>query len=160
MTFIISLAVSIAIFIGFMAFGRIVSFVKKADRQYMDPLPPLMRLSWPAINFLSHYFGDLLSVEYIERSKIKLRRAGLAYLVTAQQFFALKLLSAFVFMLMSWLCFLMLGKPAGIVPLAFSLFGFIFLKSISTIVKRRSKRRLCACYLCISTSSLWQLKRG
>ena len=126
MTFIISLAISIAIFIGFIAFGRIVSFVKKADRQYMDPLPPLMRLSWPVINFLSHYFGDLLSVEYIEQSKIKLRRAGLAYLVTAQQFFALKLLSVFMFMLFSWLCFLMLGKPAGIVPLAFSLFGFIF----------------------------------
>ncbi len=126
MTFIISLAISIAIFIGFIAFGRIVSFVKKADRQYMDPLPPLMRLSWPAICFLSHYFGDLLSVEYIERSKIKLRRAGLAYLVTAQQFFSLKLLSSLIFILLSWLCFLMLDKPAGIAPLAFSLFGFIF----------------------------------
>ncbi|MCL1037383.1 type II secretion system F family protein [Shewanella submarina] len=126
MTLIISIAIGLAIFISIMALAKIRSYVKNTDRQYMDPLPRLLKLVWPFVTFLAYYFGELLSVEHIEKSKIKLRRAGLTYLVTPQQFFALKLISAASFGLASWLCFAMLDKPAGIVPLAFALFGFIF----------------------------------
>jgi len=126
MTLIISIAIALAIFIGLLALVKIRSFVKKTDRQYMDPLPTLLKLGWPLVTFLAYYFGELLSVEYIERTKIKLRRSGLIYLVNAQQFFALKLLSTLAFGFLSWACFAMLDKPAGIVPLVFALFGFVF----------------------------------
>ncbi|WP_065188329.1 type II secretion system F family protein [Shewanella woodyi] len=126
MTLIISIAIGLAIFLSIMALARIRSYVKTADRLYMDPLPKLLKLVWPIVTFLAYYFGELLSVEYIERSKIKLRRAGLIYLVNAQQFFALKLISSLAFCFFSWACFAMLDKPAGIIPLVFALFGFIF----------------------------------
>ncbi|MGZ9899906.1 type II secretion system F family protein [Shewanella gaetbuli] len=126
MTIFISLIISIAILLGLVSLAKIKSFVKKANREYMDPLPILLKLIWPVVTFLSHYFGDLLSVEYIEKSKISLRRSGLAYLVTAQQFFALRLISAVIFCGVSWGCFLMLDKGAGMIPLLFAIFGYFF----------------------------------
>ena len=128
MNIIISLIVSIAIFIAFISIAKIKSYVKEVNREYMDPLPILLRLIWPVVTFLAHYFGELLSAEYIEKSKINLRRSGISYLVNAQQFFALRLISAFIFFLISWACFLMLEKEASIYPLLFGFFGYFFPK--------------------------------
>lgn len=126
MNIIISLTVSFAIFIGIISLARIKSYVKEVNREYMDPLPIILRLSWPLVTFLSHYFGELLSVEYIEKSKINLRQSGISYLVNPQQFFSIRLISSFVFFFLSWACFLMLEKEAGLYPFLFGLFGYFF----------------------------------
>ncbi len=123
---IISLCVATAVFIAVYAIAEIRKTIPKDDREYMDPLPLLMRFSWPVINFFAHYIGEHLGVEYIEKTKMRLRQSGLGYLMTAQQFFGVKLCSALLFMLLSWWCMAMLEAPPGLVPLGFALFGFVF----------------------------------
>uniref|UniRef100_A0A486XKV1 Type II/IV secretion system protein TadC, associated with Flp pilus assembly n=1 Tax=Rheinheimera sp. BAL341 TaxID=1708203 RepID=A0A486XKV1_9GAMM len=122
----ISLSAAVAVFIGIYAVVEIKRSIPTDDREYMDPLPLLMRLSWPIINFFAHYIGEHLGVEYIERTKLRLRQSGLGYLMTPQQFFGVKLCSALVFALGSLWAMSMLDAPAGLVPVGFALFGFFF----------------------------------
>lgn len=118
--------------------------IKKAipndDRQYMDPLPGLMKFAWPIITFFAHYIGGRLSVEYIEKVRIRLQRSGLGYLLTPQQFFGVQLLVAIIFALMTWWCMAMLDKPAGFTPLMFGVFGFFFPEL--NLTDRRKKREM------------------
>ncbi|SEH81131.1 tight adherence protein C [Rheinheimera pacifica] len=125
-TLIISVVVAMAVFIAVYAIAQIRKTIPTDDREYMDPLPLLMRLCWPVINFFAYYIGEHLGVEYIEKTKIRLRQSGLGYLMTPQQFFGVKLCSALLFMLFSWWCMTMLDISPGLVPLGFALFGFIF----------------------------------
>lgn len=122
----ISLALAISGFIAVYAVAEIRKAIPTDDREYMDPLPLLMRFCWPVINFFAHYVGEHLGIEYIERTKVRLRQSGLGYLITPQQFFGVKLCSALLFMLLSWWAMSMLEVSPGLVPVGFALFGFIF----------------------------------
>src|SRR5581483_2085485 len=78
-------------------FSSLFSFrraVPVPDREYMDPLPARLRLVWPVVLFFAHYLGRFLSVEYVERTRTQLVRSGLYFIMTPDQFFALKLTSA------------------------------------------------------------------
>ncbi|MCO7223836.1 type II secretion system F family protein [Pleionea sp. CnH1-48] len=108
------------------------------DREYMDPLPPLMKLIWPVVTLFAHHIGERLNVEYIEKSKIKLQRSGLGYLLSPQQFFGLQCVSAIIFGVMVYWCFAMLEKDPGIVPVFFAAFGFVFPEL--NLSDRRKKR--------------------
>lgn len=76
--------------------------IPKPERDYMDPLPLPMRLLWPFVLFFSYYVGERLSVEYIEKIRLRLKRAGLGYLLTPEQFFGFKLTVALMTMLIGW----------------------------------------------------------
>jgi tight adherence protein C len=137
---LISLLIAIALFIGLISFYQIKEQVPEDDRQYMDPLPLLMRLSWPAIKFIAHYLGDHLSVEYVEKSKNKLQRSGLGYLLIPSQFFALQVISALVFSLISWWAMVALKSDVGLIPYIFACLGFFFPQL--DLSERRKKREL------------------
>lgn len=78
------------------AIAYITRSIPQDERQFMDPLPLSIKLLWPLINFFSHYVGERLSVEYLEKIRVRLKRAGLGFLMTPQQFFGFKLLSALI----------------------------------------------------------------
>jgi len=128
-----TLALSIAVY-------RIRKEIPRDKREYMDPLPLLMRLMWPLINMISYYVGDHLGVEYIEKSKIRLQRSGLGYLLTPQQFFGLQVVSGLIFALLVWWGLATLEKEVGLVPLVFAILGFMFPElNLSDRRKKREK---------------------
>ena len=135
---LISFSVALASFLLATAIYNIRKLVPKDERQYMDPLPLLMKLFWPLIKFLAFYLGERLSVEYIEKSKIKLQRSGLGYLLTPQEFFAIQVVSALIFFLISLWMMVLLEKPIGIAPFLIGIFGFFF--PILNLTDRRKKR--------------------
>lgn len=64
--------------------------VPNDNRRYMDPLPVFVRLIWPLVAFFSHYVGERAGIEYLEWIRLHLRRSGLNYMVTPEQFVGLQ----------------------------------------------------------------------
>jgi tight adherence protein C len=72
---------------------RIYRKVPKDNREFMDPLSPGLKLLWPAIRLLAFYVSEKLSVDYLERIAKGLQISGLSYIMTAEQYFAIRILS-------------------------------------------------------------------
>jgi tight adherence protein C len=79
-----------------------VAEVPAEDRTYRDRPPPLMRVFWYPIQWVSHYLGPMLSVGYRERLLGKLRLAGIDYSVLPAQFVGFRLVLATVFAGLAW----------------------------------------------------------
>lgn len=75
------------------AITRIKEEVPTDSREYMDPLPFKLRLVWPLVKLVAHYTGDRLSAEILEKYNTSLKRSGLNYLITPEQFFGLKIVT-------------------------------------------------------------------
>lgn len=73
--------------------ARIYRRVPEERREFMDPLTPGLKLIWPLVNVVAFYFSEKLSVDYLERIAKKLQVSGLSYLMTAEQYFAIRILS-------------------------------------------------------------------
>jgi tight adherence protein C len=71
------------------------SMVQEDDRAYMDPLPFGLRIIWPFIQIISYFFCSLLPYEWMERIEKRLQHTGVSYLLTAEQFVALRIISTF-----------------------------------------------------------------
>ena len=67
--------------------------VIEEDRTYMDPLPVGLKIIWPFIQIISFFFCSLLPYELMERIEKKLQHTGVSYLLTAEQFVALRIIS-------------------------------------------------------------------
>jgi tight adherence protein C len=95
-----------------MAAPKLNQEVPDEDREYMDPLPPLLRLVWPAVRFLEYHVCQFIPADALEKTHQKLSLTGVGYLVNAEQFYAIRILSTvggYVFM---WLCLNMLEKSS------------------------------------------------
>lgn len=102
MPIIIAVLVSMAVIGLLYSAWLIAGSIPKDERQFMDPLPFSIRLLWPLINFFAYYIGERLGVEYLEKIRIRLKRAGLGFLMTSQQFFGFKLVCALICGVIGW----------------------------------------------------------
>lgn len=84
--------------------------IPQEDRGYMDPLPPLVRLLWPLVLFLEYHVTSRIESGRLERMNHRLNLSGISYLMSAEQFYALRMVSVFVAFLLMALIQLMLGK--------------------------------------------------
>jgi len=117
---------------------QIVSRVERRERQYMDPLPGRIRTIWPLVMFCQHYASRFLGVETLERYRRQLLRAGLSYLYTPEEFFALKIASALLVSLVAMLMLLLAHVPVFPNVLAAALLGFLM--PSMTLSEQRKKR--------------------
>jgi len=132
--------IALACLLTIVSFFQIKQQIPQDSREYMDPLPALMRIFWPIIRLLAYYIGDHLSVEYVEKSKNKLQRSGLGYLLIPSQFFALQIISSLIFSCLAWWAMVTLESEPGLVPIIFAFFGFLFPQL--DLSDRRKKREL------------------
>lgn len=88
-------SIGFSLAIGFLIFScaRIYHDVPTENREFMDPLSPGLRLIWPIVRLLAFYLGEKLSVDYLERVSKRLQLSGLSYIMTAEQYFAIRILS-------------------------------------------------------------------
>ncbi|WP_316364557.1 type II secretion system F family protein [Candidatus Thiodiazotropha sp. CDECU1] len=102
---------------------QVFAIVPDEDRSYLDRPPLGFRLTWPLINAFVHYFNGFISQNYRIVTLLRLRKAGLDYMLSPDQFFAGKVMAAlfgaaFVYLLQSMLnttawYFIFLGLLAG-----------------------------------------------
>jgi len=90
---IIGLLFCAAVVLALYAITRLKSEVPSEDREYMDPLPPLLRFVWPLVRFLEYHVCAFIPTSALERTHERLQRTGVGYLMTAEQFFAIRILS-------------------------------------------------------------------
>jgi len=110
--------------------GRIQRSVPRDSREYMDPLPQSLKILWPMVRFFAFYIGERLSADILEQYNIKLRRSGIAYLMTAEQYFGLKVLSLLLSGGVAYLCISMLQSNSWFLLIGAAAVGW-FMPDIS-----------------------------
>jgi len=100
----------VALVVAGLVYGLSTLFtaVEVQPREYFDPLPNGLRRIWPVVRFVDSTIVAFIPERIVYRSAPRIQRAGLNYMITPRDFFALKILSA-------------------IFPLLFSLFVYMAL---------------------------------
>ncbi len=96
------------------------------DRDYMDPLPPWIRIFWPLIRIFNYYITSNLSVEYLNKVEARLQQTGVSYLVIAEEFVALRIISALVWLVFGIILMDLIEQPGVLWPIIIMALGFFF----------------------------------
>ena len=100
--------------------SQLKAVVPTEDREYMDPLPFALRLVWPVVRFLEFHLCAFIPPNMLERTHEKLQLTGVGYLLNAEQFYAVRILSVLFVFGVTWFTMDMMGKEDDMI-LAFSL---------------------------------------
>jgi len=100
--------------------------VPQDDREYMDPLPFWLRLSWPLVRIFNYYITSNLPVDHLTKVEDKIQKTGISYLLTAEEFVAVRIVSALLQTGAAVMLMFMLQKQNLLWPLGGFLFGFYF----------------------------------
>jgi len=93
--YIIAACAGISIFLFIMVVRELNKMIDEEDRSYMDPLPRGLRIIWPIVQIISHFFCSFLPYEMMERIEKRLQHTGVSYLLIAEQFVAVRIISTF-----------------------------------------------------------------
>ena len=74
----------------------IYNVIDKQDRTYMDPISWKLKLLWPFIQIIANFFVIFLPYEMVEKTEKSITSSGVSYLLTAEQFIALRIVSAII----------------------------------------------------------------
>lgn len=127
-----TLALGIAVMVGFSVLlftytmPKLHQEVPGEDRGYMDPLPPLLRLVWPLVRFLEYHVCQFIPGEALEKAHKKLAITGVGYLISAEQFYAIRILSTLAGFGSMWMCLAMLEKSSPNALLVGLLLGYFY----------------------------------
>jgi len=127
------------------------------NRQFLDRPAKGFRLVWPLIEVLVHHGGHLMNETQERTLTARLRQAGVEYTISAQQFFAAKIVAAIGFFLAVWAAGALAGHSAFAFALVVGMGGFFYpelwLKEI-TEKRRGTILRALPFYLDIITLSV------
>ncbi|WP_354362853.1 type II secretion system F family protein [Undibacterium sp. GrIS 1.8] len=99
------LVIALMIGVAFVAFAAAVIYgamrleheVPNEDREFLDPLPKVLRMQWPLIRLVDYHLCQLIPKRMLAGPTETLRLAGLLYLMSPTQFIALCLVSLCAF---------------------------------------------------------------
>ncbi|MEM5370236.1 type II secretion system F family protein [Paraburkholderia azotifigens] len=138
---IVSLAIGVSVVLtGLLALDavrRLMRNVPKEDRTWLDALPPLLRLIWPAVNFVAHYCAGWFGERLIARTDAQLRLTSLNFLMNARQFMALSMVSSVGALLLALVAMLASGLFSTAVLLLATCVGFFYPRLWMRDVRRR-----------------------
>lgn len=96
----IGLIVGAAVLLGFHSLSTLKNDVPSEDREYMDPLPPMLNMAWPLILFIEYHFTCRFPPDWLESTHKRLQETGVGYLMSAEQFYAVRVFAAVVSVLL------------------------------------------------------------
>lgn len=96
------------------------------DRQYMDKLPPALRLMWPLVRILDFHLTSRISLDKLEKTNAKLNNSGVAHMMTAEQFYAVRLVSLVAVFGIMYIATGMLNKSTPTMLMAGALLGYFY----------------------------------
>ena len=126
MTIIIALVFGIVVFMVIYSIYQILSEVPDEDRSFLDRPPIGFRLFWPLIKLMVFYIGPRLSMTYRMQTQARLRRAGVDYSLSPEQYFSGKILAGLLMGLAGYAGLAMLEAESLLISLAIGLFGFYY----------------------------------
>jgi tight adherence protein C len=99
---IIGLLVGASAMLAFRSFSTLKAEVPSEDREYMDPLPPMLNMVWPLITFIEYHLTSRFPPDWLESTHKRLQETGVGYLMSAEQFYAVRVFGAIFTLLISW----------------------------------------------------------
>ena len=123
---VIGLLFGACILLAVYSVGRLKQEVPDEDREYMDPLPPVLRLIWPLVRFFEFHVTAFMPSAALENTHRKLQLSGVGYLMSAEQFFAVRIISVIGVTGFVYACLSMLHKDAPGYLVGGILFGFYY----------------------------------
>ncbi|MHB8789822.1 MAG: type II secretion system F family protein [Desulfobulbaceae bacterium] len=88
------LCVSASVFLALRALSQLSSSVPDENREFMDPLPLPLRFIWPLIRIIAYFGCSRLPFAYLKNIEERLRRNGVSFMMMAEEFLALRLVTA------------------------------------------------------------------
>ncbi len=86
----------LAAILSVLLIGTLFAMVNQDDRKFMDPLSWKLKLLWPFIQIIANFFCIFLPYEILESAEKKITQSGVGYLLNAEQFIALRIISAII----------------------------------------------------------------
>ena len=123
--YIIAACAGISVFLFIMVVRELNKMIDEEDRTYMDPLPGGLKLIWPIVQIISHFFCSFLPYEMMERIEKRLQHTGVSYLLIAEQFVALRIVSTFIGFLGGVIIISALNQDQPIWVLLTTIIGFL-----------------------------------
>lgn len=120
------LAVSGSVLLLLIAAYIFNAVVPADEREFMDPLPFWLRLSWPLVRIFNYYISSNLPLEYLTKVEDKIQKTGISYLLTAEEFVAVRIVSGLLQCCAAILLMLLLKEHNLLWPIIGLLFGFYF----------------------------------
>ncbi len=142
---VILLGITVAACTGF-AFWAIYGAMRdvpKADRHFQDPLPFGLRLLWPLVNAATFAIGPRLGPDKLEKAHRELQTAGQDFVLSPEQLYGLRVVSAACVVAFVWLLLNMLDKHGWLLYIGSMAFGGVIGWFYPTLwlSERRNKRR-------------------
>ncbi|MCF8151447.1 MAG: type II secretion system F family protein [Burkholderiaceae bacterium] len=97
---LIGLAVGVSAMLAFHSLTTLKTDVPVEDREYMDPLPPMLNMAWPLILFIEYHLTSRFPPDWLEQTHKRLQETGVGYLMSAEQFYAVRVFGVFVAVVM------------------------------------------------------------
>ncbi|MDF3037149.1 MAG: Flp pilus assembly protein TadB [Paucimonas sp.] len=106
--------------------SRLKSEVPREDREYMDPLPPVLKMFWPVITFIEYHFCSRLPPEWLEKAHKRLQETGVGYILNAEQYYAVRILSTIVAFLITLFCLHVMESSSPAILIGVTLVGNLY----------------------------------
>ncbi|MBE3674058.1 type II secretion system F family protein [Pseudoalteromonas distincta] len=117
---------------------KIKKSIPSDSRDFMDPLPPSLKLIWPFVKLVAYYLGERLSIEYLEKIGKKLQISGVSYILTPEEYFGVRIISSIACTLFMLLVCTLLESMEIMYLLYSALFGyFLPLLTLNDLKKKR-----------------------
>lgn len=123
---VVGLCVAISVLCISMIMFRVSQSVPEEGREFMDPLPSILKSVWPLVRIIAYYGCSLLPYTYLKRVEKRLRQNGLSYMMMAEEFLALRMVSALLIFLIGFVLLVLLGEWHPLLYLVLPAIGFFY----------------------------------
>lgn len=123
---VIGCMIGLAFWLAATSIGQLKGEVPQEDREYMDPLPPMLKLVWPLVTFIEYHLTARFPPDWLEKTHKKLQETGVGYLMSAEQFYAVRVFSAIATTLVSWVLLGAIEQDSFLMLVLFALGGYFF----------------------------------
>lgn len=122
----LGLCVSLSVLCTLTALAQLSRSVPEEDREFMDPLPPVLRFVWPLVRIIAYYGCSLLPYSYLKNVESRLRKNGVSYMMMAEEFFSLRLVAAFSTLCLGYAAINLIGEWNPLLYLVLPVVGFFY----------------------------------
>ncbi len=123
---ILGFCVSASILFTLMGVLQLSKLVPEEDREFMDPLPPLLDFIWPLARIIAYYGCSRIPFSYLKSVEGRLKRNGLGHMMIAEEFIALRIIAASVALLLGYILITLLAEWNPILYIVLPALGFFY----------------------------------
>ncbi len=123
---IIGFFVFLSVCFTFLAIAQLEKAVPEEDREFMDPLPPILEFIWPLVRIIAYYLCSRLPFVYVSSVENRLKKSGVSYMMIAEEYVALRVISSASFLFVIFFSLKMFGEWNNLLFLVVPTLGYFY----------------------------------